>query len=185
MNPHNNENLVRVAISVNGDTDWVAKIDVVGLEPGTKYIYAFTDGLRASDVGYTQTAPAEGSSVESMTYAFFSCSHFSNGYFHAYDVASTISDLDMWIHVGDYVVSYCSSCRVGDRCSSHRCFSHTFDSPHSMNTGTMKRTQLIRQNVKPKPFQSGSRYLCRTIDVGWHSITMAMKDFATFVVEHH
>jgi alkaline phosphatase D len=41
-----------------------------------------------------------------MVYAVFSCSHFSNGYFHSYDVASTIQDLDFWIHTGDYVYEY-------------------------------------------------------------------------------
>jgi hypothetical protein len=41
-----------------------------------------------------------------MVYAVFSCAHFSNGYFHPYDVASTIEDLDFWVHVGDYVYEY-------------------------------------------------------------------------------
>ena len=41
-----------------------------------------------------------------MVYAVFSCSHYANGYFHAYDIASTIKDLDFWVHVGDYVYEY-------------------------------------------------------------------------------
>ena len=41
-----------------------------------------------------------------MVYAVFSCAHFANGYFHAYDIASTIKDLDFWIHTGDYVYEY-------------------------------------------------------------------------------
>jgi alkaline phosphatase D len=49
-----------------------------------------------------------------MTYAVFSCSHFSNGYFHAYDAASTIENLDFWLHVGDYVVRVC--CRAYREC---------------------------------------------------------------------
>jgi alkaline phosphatase D len=100
-----NPNLVRAPVLVTQESGFVAKLDVIGLEPGTKYVFAFTDGVRASEVGLTQTAPANLADVASMTYAFFSCSHFSNGYFHAYDVASTITDLDLWIHVGDYFVS--------------------------------------------------------------------------------
>lgn len=106
LDPAVNRNLRRMAITVNGSSDWVAKIDLTDLQPGTKYVFAFTDGVTSSDVGLTQTAPDKAAKVASMTYAFFSCSHFSNGYFHPYDVASTIKDLDMWIHVGDYVYEY-------------------------------------------------------------------------------
>jgi alkaline phosphatase D len=62
------------------------------------------DGSTVSHVGQTKTAPGPNDETDSLVYAFFSCSHFRNGYFHPYDVASTISDLDFWIHVGDYVV---------------------------------------------------------------------------------
>lgn len=106
LDPDQNPNLKRLAVTVDSTSDWVAKIDLIDLKPGTKYVFAFLDGERSSDVGLTQTAPATAAEVASMTYAFFSCSHYSNGYFHPYDVASTIKDLDMWIHVGDYVVSF-------------------------------------------------------------------------------
>ena len=69
-------------------------------------MFVFTDGTVVSAVGQTRTAPAKDEDVEAMTYAFFSCAHFSNGYFHSYDVASTIKDLDFWIHVGDYIYEY-------------------------------------------------------------------------------
>jgi phosphodiesterase/alkaline phosphatase D-like protein len=105
LDPAQNPNLKRLAVTVDSSSDWVAKIDLTDLKAGTKYVFAFTDGERSSDVGLTRTAPATAAEVASMTYAFFSCSHYSNGYFHPYDVASTIKDLDMWIHVGDYVVS--------------------------------------------------------------------------------
>ena len=105
LDPAANRKLKRMAITVDGSSDWVAKIDLNDLKPGTKYVFAFTDGVTSSDVGLTQSAPETGAEVKSMTYAFFSCAHYSNGYFHPYDVASTIKDLDMWIHVGDYVVS--------------------------------------------------------------------------------
>lgn len=98
---------VRVAqIEVTKDSDFVAKVDVVGLKSNTHYVYVFTHGDEVSDIGQTRTAPAHDDDVESMTYAFFSCSHFSNGYFHSYDVASTIKDLDFWVHVGDYIYEY-------------------------------------------------------------------------------
>jgi alkaline phosphatase D len=105
LDPSSNPNLKRAVITVTGANDWVAKIDVTGLDSGSNYVFAFTDGVTSSIVGQTKTAPAANAPVSELTYAVFSCAHFANGYFHPYDIASTITDLDFWIHVGDYVVS--------------------------------------------------------------------------------
>lgn len=91
-----NPNLRSGKVMATGDSDWVVKLDMTGLESGTQYVYAFTDGENSSPVGLTKTAPAEDEDVESMTYCVFSCSNFPNGYFHAYDICSTIEDLDIW-----------------------------------------------------------------------------------------
>jgi alkaline phosphatase D len=81
---------IRVAqIEVTKESDFVAKVDVTGLKSNTHYVFAFSDGNKVSEIGQTRTAPAHDENVEAMTYAFFSCAHFSNGYFHPYDVAST------------------------------------------------------------------------------------------------
>jgi phosphodiesterase/alkaline phosphatase D-like protein len=104
LDPNLNNQLRRANIVVSAASDWIAKVDVTGLPSGTDFIYAFSDGTRVSDVGQTKTAPSPTAAVAQMVYAVFSCAHFSNGYFHAYDVASTIKDLDFWVHVGDYFV---------------------------------------------------------------------------------
>jgi alkaline phosphatase D len=106
LDPVNNPNLKRGSVKVTGASDFVAKIDVTGLSSNTQYVYVFTDGTVVSDVGLTKTAPTAADGVSKLTYAFFSCAHFTNGFFHAYDVASTIKDLDLWIHVGDYFYEY-------------------------------------------------------------------------------
>ena len=106
LNPEANPALHRAKVTVTADSDFVAKIDVTGLASGTNFVFAFSDGTATSMIGRTKTAPGPDDVVESMTYAVFSCAHFANGYFHAYDVASTIKDLDFWIHVGDYVYEY-------------------------------------------------------------------------------
>jgi PhoD-like phosphatase, N-terminal domain/PhoD-like phosphatase len=106
LDPALNPSLRRVNIEVTSASDWVAKVDVTGLPSGTNFIYAFSDGTRVSDIGQTKTAPPLDADTSQLIYAVFSCSHFSNGYFHPYDVASTIKDLDFWMHVGDYVVRY-------------------------------------------------------------------------------
>jgi alkaline phosphatase D len=106
LNPDANPSMHRAKVTVTSDSDFVAKIDVTGLASGSSYVFAFSDGKNSSMIGQTKTAPGPSDKVERMTYAVFSCSHFANGYFHAYDIASTIQDLDFWIHVGDYVYEY-------------------------------------------------------------------------------
>jgi alkaline phosphatase D len=101
-----NKHIKVAEIEVTKESDFIAKVDVIGLKSNTHYIFAFTHGLEVSEIGQTRTAPDHNDEVETMTYAFFSCSHFSNGYFHSYDVASTIEDLDFWVHVGDYIYEY-------------------------------------------------------------------------------
>jgi alkaline phosphatase D len=73
-------------------SDWVAKIDVTGLEPRTNYVFAFVDAEGVvSDVGQTKTAPGADQDVDELHYALFSCAKFS---------------LDFWVHVGDYVYEH-------------------------------------------------------------------------------
>lgn len=106
LDPDANTNLKRANILVTAEHDWIAKVDVTNLQSGKDFIFCFVQGDVVSDVGQTRTAPPLDAAVESMTYAVFSCAHFANGYFHAYDVASTIKDLDFWVHVGDYLYEY-------------------------------------------------------------------------------
>jgi alkaline phosphatase D len=42
LNPASNPNLLRAAVEVTSDTDFIAKIDVTGLMSGTDYVYAFS-----------------------------------------------------------------------------------------------------------------------------------------------
>jgi alkaline phosphatase D len=100
LDPEKNPNLRRGFVTVTSASDWVAKIDVVGLESGTDFVFAFSVGDEVSDVGQARTAPPNGAGVGSLIYAVFSCAHFAIGYFHSYNVGSTIKD----IHVGDWFV---------------------------------------------------------------------------------
>ncbi|EGD60761.1 alkaline phosphatase, putative [Novosphingobium nitrogenifigens DSM 19370] len=85
--------------------DWTAKVTVDGLKPGTVYWYRFIapDGSK-SPVGRTRTLP-EGA-VDRFGLAVFSCSNVPVGWFNAYGHAAARSDLDLWMHVGDYIYEY-------------------------------------------------------------------------------
>jgi len=105
LDPSQNADLFVQTITTTQDHDFIVKVDVTGLPANSHFAYVFATESEVSDVGLTRTAPGPGDD-EDLVYAFFSCSHFTNGYFHPYDVASIIQDLDVWIHVGDYYYEY-------------------------------------------------------------------------------
>ncbi len=86
-------------------TDWTAKIDINGLDATTTYYYQFelSDGT-ASQIGRTKTAPS-GASNE-LNFAIASCSSIYSGYFNAYRRIAERDELDLVIHVGDYVYDF-------------------------------------------------------------------------------
>ncbi|HEY0623219.1 alkaline phosphatase D family protein [Sphingomonas sp.] len=94
--------------------DWTAKVTVDGLMPGTVYWYRFVgpDGSK-SPVGRTKTLP-QGNAAR-FGLGVFSCSNLPNGYFNAYGHAAARDDLDLWLHVGDYVYEYGNASYEGKR----------------------------------------------------------------------
>ncbi len=60
---------------------FTAKVDVTGLQPGTRYYYRFQSGNQYSALGITYTAPA--SVNDSVSMALISCSSLFSGYFNA------------------------------------------------------------------------------------------------------
>lgn len=87
-------------------------VDVTGLTPTTEYFYRFMVGSEISPVGRTRTAPAAGSNVEAIRFAFTSCAHWEHGYFRPYahigeqryDVVFNLGDYLYEMGPGDYSV---------------------------------------------------------------------------------
>jgi alkaline phosphatase D len=77
-------------------------VDATGLEPDTWYWYRFSVGDAVSPVGRTRTAPAIGTDVERLNFAFASCQNFQNGFFTAYQHLAG-EDLDLVLFLGDYI----------------------------------------------------------------------------------
>jgi alkaline phosphatase D len=84
--------------------DFCAKVDVRGLRPGLRYFFRFLSASGPSPTGQTRTAPA--GAAESLSAALFSCANFAFGYFHAYGHAARRDDIDLVLHVGDYIYEY-------------------------------------------------------------------------------
>ena len=97
--------IVRAGQATAGaETGFTVKIDATGLMAGTAYHYRFIDGAGVvSPVGQTRTLPRN--DVARVTFAVFSCSLYSAGYFHAYDAAAK-SGAQYALHLGDYIYEY-------------------------------------------------------------------------------
>ncbi|WP_043111809.1 alkaline phosphatase D family protein [Solimonas flava] len=85
-------------------SDYTVKVDPTGLEPATTYYYRFSAGSAQSPVGRTRTAP-EGS-VERLRVGVVSCASLAHGYFNAYSRLAARADLDVVLHLGDYIYEY-------------------------------------------------------------------------------
>ncbi len=87
------------------ERDFIAKTVIDGLEPGRWYFYRFVapDGT-ASPTGRTRTLPDD--ATDRFNLGIFSCSNLPFGYFNAYAHAAARSDLDLLVHLGDYLYEY-------------------------------------------------------------------------------
>lgn len=91
--------------------DYTVKVDVQGLQAGTTYYYRFQFKKSSSPVGRTRTLPV--GSVEHLRLAVASCSNVAYGYFNAYRRIAERQDLDLVLHLGDYLYEYGSG-QYGD-----------------------------------------------------------------------
>ncbi len=98
------------AIVARGDAmaeavrDHTVKVDVAGLTPGTAYAYAFETASARSPEGRTKTLPV--GRTDAFSIATVSCSNHPAGYFHAYGVLAARPDVDLVLHLGDYIYEY-------------------------------------------------------------------------------
>lgn len=89
------------AITADSGNGFTAKVDVQSLSPATHYYYRFALGGAYSVKGHTKTAPA--GQVPNLRFGVGSCSSIFSGYFGAYRHLSQRNDLDLFIHLGDYI----------------------------------------------------------------------------------
>ncbi len=77
-------------------------VEVEGLKPDRWYWYQFKTGSEVSQIGRTRTMPLAQSTPDRLRFAFASCQHYETGLFNAYD-HMTREDLDLIVHLGDYI----------------------------------------------------------------------------------
>ena len=88
------------------DRDHTVKVDVGGLQPATGYWYRFRCAGAVSPAGRTRTAPAAGAVVSRLRMAVVSCANMQAGWFTAYRHLAARRDLDLVVHLGDYLYEY-------------------------------------------------------------------------------
>ncbi len=109
--------VVQQAVTANRDRDFTVRCFVSGLQPSQYYYYRFvardSDTASASRIGRTRTAPPPDAD-EVLCLAVFSCQDYERGFFTAYrhllerDQAG--EEVDLCLHVGDYIYEW-----VGER----------------------------------------------------------------------
>lgn len=91
-------------VTTTAERDWTVKVDATGLPAGTTFYYRFSALGRTSPVGRTRTLP-DGPTAH-VRLAVVACSNYGYGYFHAYRHLAARPDLDVVIHLGDYIYEY-------------------------------------------------------------------------------
>lgn len=98
-------NIVQSGVFTTDDSrDYTVKVDVTGLQPDTWYYYRFQALGKKSLTGRTRTAPA--GNVSELRFAVVSCSSYESGYFNAYRDIASRNDIDVVLHLGDYIYEY-------------------------------------------------------------------------------
>ncbi|WP_055621601.1 alkaline phosphatase [Streptomyces sp. JHA19] len=87
-------------------SDHTVKADIRGLSPATDYWFRFSAGGTDSPAARTRTAPAADAAVTNLRFGVVSCANWEAGYFSAYRHLAARSDLDAWLHLGDYIYEY-------------------------------------------------------------------------------
>lgn len=82
--------------------DYTLRNKVIGLTAATTYYYRFVVGNRTSPVGRTRTAPAPGTPLSQLRFAFVSCQDWNLNHWAGMEELAA-QDLDFVVHVGDYI----------------------------------------------------------------------------------
>lgn len=92
------------SVSTSPARDYTVKVDAGDLKPGRRYFYRFSYGASTSPVGRTRTLPT--GKIGAARLAVVSCSSFPHGFFNVYRELSKLSDVDLVVHLGDYIYEY-------------------------------------------------------------------------------
>lgn len=99
----------------SSDTGYTYKVDAKGLQPNQSYFYRFKAGQYSSPIGKTKTLPI--GAVNDVKLAVLSCSNYPAGFFNVYSEVAK-SDVDVAIHLGDYIYEYAATGYASEKAAS-------------------------------------------------------------------
>lgn len=91
-------------VQTNEARDYTVKADVTGLRAGAPYFYGFRAGEAQSAIGKTRTLPR--GRLNEMKIGVVSCASYPHGFFNAYEALAQRGDVDLVVHLGDYIYEY-------------------------------------------------------------------------------
>ena len=94
----------QTSVTTDASRDYTVKNDVTGLQPNTTYYYRFSVAGTHSPIGRTRTMPA--GTATRLRMAVVSCADIAMGFFNAYRRVAERADLDLVVHLGDYIYEY-------------------------------------------------------------------------------
>lgn len=96
--------VARGTASTGAEQDYTVKVDATGLQPASVYFYRFYVGDEPSPTGRTKTLPV--GSVSQLRLGVVSCSNFPAGYFNVCAELAKRTDIDVVLHLGDYIYEF-------------------------------------------------------------------------------
>ena len=94
--------IVNSTLSALPEWDYTLRNKVTGLAAATTYYYRFIVGSQTSPVGRTKTAPAAGTPLSQLKFAFITCQDWSVNHWAGMEELVN-EDLDFVVHMGDYI----------------------------------------------------------------------------------
>lgn len=85
------------------DFDYTVRAKVTGLNAASTYYYRFVAGTDTSVAGTAKTAPAAGSPLSKVRFAWFTCQDWTVNHWQALSLIAAETDLDFVVHLGDYI----------------------------------------------------------------------------------
>ncbi len=105
-----NENFSKIVflkkLQTSSLSDYTIKYDFLAkkyCDSDKWFFYRFRAGNAISEIGKSKTFSE---STATAKIGIFSCSNYPAGYFNAYQAAADKNDLDLWLHLGDYLYEY-------------------------------------------------------------------------------
>lgn len=98
--------ILDTSLIASRQNDFTVHLLLSNLTPYTHYYYQFSDGIgNTSAIGRTKTAPDSSNNI-AATFAVTSCSSVYSGYFNGYQRIAERDEIDMVIHLGDYIYDF-------------------------------------------------------------------------------